>query len=130
MSESIAFALGESEIQCTDGAKGPECDPEPRWTWSASSVQVTAATSNTKVFVEGKLVAVESDAMELHPDGLPCVTEPVLHAPTTSLCAANVTIGGKKAVRVGSKFNTGTPFDHTVSTGSSKVVIGGPDIAV
>jgi uncharacterized Zn-binding protein involved in type VI secretion len=65
-----------------------------------------------------------------HPDGVPCVPAPVNHAPTTSLCAAKVLIGGKHAVRIGSKFNTGTPFDHEVTTGSGKVIIGGPDIAV
>ena len=131
MSEPIAFAFGESKIDCTDGNKGPVCDPDPPyWTWSASSVQETAGTSNTKVFVEGKLVAVEGDAMASHPDGAPCVPSPVFHSPTTSLCAAKVTIGGKHAVRIGSKFNKGTSFDHTVSTGSSKVTIGGPSISV
>jgi len=127
---AIAFALGFSDISCTDGVKGPECDPTPYWKWNSSSTQVTDTTSNTKVFVEGKLVAVEGDAMASHPDGAPCVSAPVLHAPTTSFCAANVTIGGKHAVRVGSKFNTGTSFDHEVSTGSTKVSIGGPSIVV
>jgi uncharacterized Zn-binding protein involved in type VI secretion len=130
MSESIAFALGESQIACTDGAQGPECAPPPYWTWSIPTIQVTASTSNSKVFVEGKLVAVEGDSMASHPDGLPCVPAPVFHAPTTSLCADKVSIGGKKAVRIGSKFNTGTSFDHTVTTGSSKVFIGGPSVAV
>jgi uncharacterized Zn-binding protein involved in type VI secretion len=131
MSESIAFALGESQIACTDGAQGPECEPDPpKWTWSIPTTQVTAATSNSKVFVEGKLVAVEGDSMASHPNGDPCVPAPVFHAPTTSLCADKVSIGGKKAVRIGSKFNTGTSFDHTVTTGSSKVFIGGPSVAV
>ena len=131
MPEAFAFALGESQIACTDGAQGPLCDTDPdKWTWSVSTIQVTSATSNSKVFVEGKLVAVEDDAMILHPDGDPCVPAPVYHAPTTSLCAANIMIGGKHAVRIGSKFNTGTGFDHTVLTGSSKVFLGGPDIAV
>jgi uncharacterized Zn-binding protein involved in type VI secretion len=130
MSEPIAFALGESQIACTDGTRGPECAPPPFWTWSNPSTQVTAATGNSKVFVEGKLVAIEGDAMADHPDGIPCVPSPVLHAPTTSLCAGNVSISGKKAVRIGSKFNTGTPFDHTVITGSSKVFIGGPSVSV
>jgi uncharacterized Zn-binding protein involved in type VI secretion len=130
MGESFAFALGESQIACTDGTKGPQCAPPPYWTWSVSSTQVTASTSNSKVFVQGKLVAVEGDAMASHPDGLPCVPAPVFHAPTTSLCAGKVSIGGKKAVRIGSKFNTGTSFDHTISTGSSKVFIGGPSVAV
>lgn len=131
MAEAIAFALGESQIECTDGAQGPECNPDPpKWNWNIPTTQVTSSTSNSKVFVEGKLVAVEGDSMASHPDGDPCVPAPVMHAPTTSLCAANVSIGGKKVVRIGSKFNTGTSFDHTVSTGSSKVFIGGPDAAV
>jgi len=127
---SIAFALGFSDISCTDGVKGSLCAPIPYWKWNSPSTQVTSATTNTKVFVEGKLVAVEGDAMVSHPNGDPCVPAPVLHAPTTSLCAANVYIGGKRAVRIGSKFNTGTGFDHEVKTGSSKVMIGGPSIEV
>jgi len=128
---AMAWANGLSSIVCTDGVQGALCAPEPpRWNWDSGSTQVTAATSNTKVFVEGSLVAVEGDAMASHPDGLPCVPSPVNHAPITSLCAAKVSIGGKRAVRIGSKFNTGTPFDHTVSTGSGKVFIGGPSIAV
>lgn len=127
----IAFANGLSSITCTDGALGPTCSSSPtKWTWSAGTTQVTASTSNSKVFAEGSLVAVEGDAMISHPNGQPCVPAPVFHAPVTSLCAQKVTIGGKHAVRIGSKFNTGTGFDHTVSTGSSKVIIGGPSIAV
>lgn len=129
MGQAIAFALGESKIECTDGTKGPSCGLGT-FTWSIESIQVTAATSNSKVYVEGKLVAVEGDAMAEHPNGLPCVADAVNHAPTTSLCADNISIGGKKVLRIGSKFNTGTTFDHTISTGSSKVFIGGPSIAV
>jgi uncharacterized Zn-binding protein involved in type VI secretion len=131
MPEPIAFANGNSQISCTDGAQGTLCavDP-PRWNWDVSTIQQTAATSNNKVFAEGKLVAIEGDSMASHPDGVPCVPAPVNHAPSTSLCAAKVKISGKHAVRVGSKFNTGTPFDHTVSSGSEKVFIGGPSISV
>jgi uncharacterized Zn-binding protein involved in type VI secretion len=131
LSDSFAWANGESQIACTDGARGPLCATDPdRWTWSIPTIQATAGTSNSKVFVEGKLVAVEGDAMASHPDGVPCVPAPVNHAPTTSLCAAKVSVQGKRAVRIGSKFNTGTPFDHEVSTGSGKVFIGGPSISV
>jgi len=130
MGEAIAFALGESEIECTDGAQGSVCAPPPYWNWDTPTTQATAATSNSKVYVNGKLVAVQGDFMLSHPDGVPCVPAPVNHAPATSLCASKVTIGGKHAVRIGSKFNKGTPFDHTVSTGSDKVFIGGPSIAV
>lgn len=131
MSESIAWANGESQIACTDGARGTLCAIDPdRWNWDVFTIQTTAATSNTKVFVEGKLIAVEGDAMLSHPDGVPCVPSPVNHAPITSLCAAKVKIAGKHIVRIGSKFNTGTPFDHEVITGSSLVFVGGPSIEV
>jgi uncharacterized Zn-binding protein involved in type VI secretion len=131
LSDAMAWANGLSQLACTDGAQGALCAIDPdRWNWDVSTTQVTAATSNTKVYVEGNLVAVEGDAMASHPDGLPCVPAPVNHAPTTSLCAGKVSIGGKKAVRIGSKFNTGTGFDHTVTTGSGKVFIGGPSVAV
>jgi uncharacterized Zn-binding protein involved in type VI secretion len=131
MTLAIAFALGASSIDCNDGIQGSQCGFDPdRWNWNAPSTQVTDATTNVKVTVQGNLVAVEGDAMAAHPDGSPCVPSPVDHAPTTSLCAEKVLIGGKHAVRIGSKFNTGTGFDHTVATGSSKVTIGGPSIAV
>jgi uncharacterized Zn-binding protein involved in type VI secretion len=131
LSDAIAWANGLSQLTCTDGAQGPLCATLPsRWNWNVATTQVTAATSNSKVYVEGNLVAVEGDKMAPHPDGLPCTATPVNHEPVTSLCAAKVSIGGKKVVRVGSKFNTGTPFDHTVLTGSGKVFIGGPSVAV
>ena len=126
----VAWANGLSIVACTDGAQGPVCAPPPFWTWSVPTIQATAATTNTKVFVEGNLIAVEGDSMLSHPDGVPCVPAPVNHAPTTSLCAQKVLIGGKYAVRIDSRFNKGTPFDHKVTTGSAKVIIGGPDIAV
>jgi uncharacterized Zn-binding protein involved in type VI secretion len=127
----IAFANGDSSIQCEDGERGDLCNPDPeRWNWNLPTIQVTSSTSNSKVFVEGKAVVVEGDEMDEHPDGDPCVEEPVLHSPATSLAAARVTIGGKYAMRVGGKFNKGTPFDHTIITGSSKVTVGGPDISV
>ena len=126
----VAWANGLSVVSCTDGAQGPVCAPPPFWTWSVPTLQTTDTTVNTKVFVEGNLIAVEGDSMLSHPDGVPCVPAPVNHAPTTSLCAEKVLIGGRHAVRIGSKFNTGTPFDHEVTTGSAKVIIGGPSIAV
>lgn len=131
MSKAIALANGLSSIVCTDGAQGALCAVEPdRWNWDVGTTQATHTTTNTKVFVEGHPVAVEGDAVIPHPDGEPCVPSPANHSPTTSLCAEKVTIGGKHAVRVESKYNTGTSFDHEVSTGSSKVFIGGPSIAV
>lgn len=131
MSNPIAFANGDSQIICTDGAQGTLCATNPnRFNWNSGTTQVTNSTSNTKVFVEGRPVSVQGDTMISHPDGLPCVVSPVFHAPATSLCAQKVTIGGKHIVRVGSKFNKNTTFDHTVSTGSGKVFVGGPNISV
>lgn len=131
MSNPIAFANGDSQIICTDGAQGNLCATNPtRFNFDAGTTQVTDSTTNSKVFVEGKPASVQGDKMISHPDGLPCEVAPVFHAPATSLCAQKVTIGGKHVVRVGSKFNKGTPFDHTVSTGSGKVFIGGPSISV
>jgi len=77
LSESVAWANGDSQIACADGAQGPLCATDPdRWNWDVPTVQATAGTSNSKVFVEGKLVAVEGDAMAAHPDGVPCVPSP------------------------------------------------------
>jgi uncharacterized Zn-binding protein involved in type VI secretion len=126
-----AFANGDSAVVCTDGIQGTVCATSPtRWNWNVGSTQQTASTSNSKVFVEGKAIAVEGDTMAPHPDGFPCTLSPINHEPTASVCAANIKIGGKFAMRIGSKFNKGTVFDHTISTGSSKVFLGGPDVSV
>jgi len=127
----VAWADGESQVLCEDGIKGTQCGSTPdRWLWDSPSTQLTGATTNSKVYVEGKPVAVQGDKISPHPDGEICTESPVDHEPETSLLAANVRIGGKYVVRIGSKYNKGTTFEHTVTTGSSKVSIGGPDISV
>jgi uncharacterized Zn-binding protein involved in type VI secretion len=62
--------------------------------------------------------------MEEHPDGEICTPTPVNHKPTTSSISSNVYIGDKRVVTIGDKYNTGTSFDHVVTTGSTTVSIG------
>ena len=126
---AIAWADGESSVSCTDGTRGTKCHDDPdRWNWNSPLVSRTyQSSSNTKFFVQGKLVAVEGDMMEAHPDGSPCTSSPINHQPTTSLHAGKFFIGGKMAMRIGSKYNTGTSFDHTVSSGCDSFIIGGAD---
>lgn len=64
--------------------------------------------------------------MEEHPDGSPCTATAIMHRPATSLHAANFYVGGKRVMRIGSKFNAGTSFDHEVTTGCDAFVVGGP----
>lgn len=126
---AIAWADGHSDVQCNDGSRGEKCGSDPdRWQWNEGLTSRTfQSASNTRFFVEGKLVAVEDDQMEAHPDGSPCTTIAINHQPQTTLHAGNFFIGGKMAMRIGSKYNRGTSFDHTVTSGCDNFIIGGPD---
>lgn len=125
---AIAWANGMSEVSCTDGTKGESCGSDPdRWRWNSPLTSRTAETSNDRFFVQGIPVAVQGDKMEEHPNGAPCTQVAINHEPSTSLHAGAFFIGGKMAMRIGSKFNEGTSFDHTISTGCDNFIIGGID---
>lgn len=123
---AIALADGHSDVQCTDGVRGDECG-SGRWFWNDPLLWHTGEASHNNFFIGGKRVAVEGDRIAPHPDGEPCVSDPEMHEPRSSQHAANFFVGGKRALRVGSKFNEGTPFDHTITTGVDAFVVGGPD---
>lgn len=125
---SIALANGRSDVACEDGSRGGQCD-EDRYNWDRPSTVVTGDATNDKFFVQGIPAAVQGDRVAEHADGGPCVETPMMHQPMSSLHAANFYVGGKRVMRIGSKFNTGTPFDHTIVTGVDAFSIGGPDDA-
>tara|TARA_Y100001973_G_C5117660_1_gene291008 strand:- start:57 stop:449 length:393 start_codon:yes stop_codon:yes gene_type:complete len=127
----IALANGKSQIQCDDGAVGTKCGSDPsRWLWDTPTMQVTGPSGNSKVFIGGDPVALEGDKMAPHPNGDPCVTTAQNHEPGVSEASANVFIGGKRVVMVGCKYMKGTSINHVVTTGSSKVSIGGAKTGV
>ena len=62
--------------------------------------------------------------MASHPDGEPCVAAPSNHTPALDTYSSKVFFEGKEAGRIGDTFNKDHSFDHTITSGSSKVLIG------
>ena len=122
-----AFADGGSSVACTDGTKNGECDTNPtKWTWSDPLTSSSGAATITKVKLDGnQYPVVDGDAMADHPDGVPCVVEAVDHDPPLVEFSSKVTFEGSGAGRIGDKYDDENGFDHIISTGSSKVNIGG-----
>jgi uncharacterized Zn-binding protein involved in type VI secretion len=125
---AVALKDGQSIVACTDGTQGSVCETNlgtpVKWNWDVPFLSVSDEGS-TSVKVDGYGVVLEGSAMEAHPDGAVCVATPVNHAPVLSPPAGGtVYVEGKLVGRVGDKYNVGTPFDHTITTGSSTVFIG------
>lgn len=118
----IALSDGGSSISCTDGAQGSSCGKNV-YHWDTPTTQTSDAGSST-VFVNGKGVVREGDAMSSHPDGNPCVAAPVNHAPTLSVFSGTVFANGKAMGRIGDKYNSDGHHSHTIITGSSNVFAG------
>lgn len=124
-----AYANGYSQIRCTDGEKGSPChfdqngSPD-KWHWDAPTTQVTSPAINPTVFVNNKPLALEGDTMPPHPDGDPCVSDPVLHSPALVPTVSTVKVNGSAVGRVGDKFNSDGHMDHEIASGSSDVNIG------
>jgi uncharacterized Zn-binding protein involved in type VI secretion len=119
---AVALSGGASSVTCTDGAKGPSCG-SGKWTWSSPTSQASSAGSQT-VFVNGKGVVRQGDAMAAHPDGNPCTSSPVNHSPTLSSFSGKVFANGVAMGRVGDVYNSDGHFSHTVASGSSNVFAG------
>lgn len=118
---AVAKKDGASNVTATDGAQGPVCATKPtRWTWSAGTTQ-TSDVGSGDVFAENIGVVREGDTMISHPDGTPCTTSPIDHAPALSTYSPNVFANNKPIGRVGDKYNSDGHFDHTISTGASTV---------
>jgi uncharacterized Zn-binding protein involved in type VI secretion len=123
---AAALSEGQSQVECTDGAKGPLCSVDPpKWLWTVDTIQASHTATVTTVMIEGFAPVVFGDEMVSHPWGEPCTPSPVNHSPTlnTILGSPNVYAGGKLIARIGDKYNSES-FDHTISTGASTVFIG------
>jgi uncharacterized Zn-binding protein involved in type VI secretion len=117
---AMAQGGGGSTISCTDGAIGSVCAPGKHH-WDTPTTQVTDAGS-TDVFVAGKGAVRIGDAMVSHPDGNPCVTSPVNHAPTLSTGSPNVFVNNLPIGCIGDKFDSDGHHDHTIATSSQSTV--------
>ena len=118
----VALKSGSSNITCTDGAKGSSCGTNV-WNWNIGTTQVSAAGSST-VFVNGIGVVRNGDAMDSHPDGVPCTASPINHTPTLSTYSSTVFVDGKQIGRIGDKYNSDGHYDHTIASGSTNVFAG------
>jgi uncharacterized Zn-binding protein involved in type VI secretion len=121
---AVAQKGGSSSVAATDGAQGDGCafnkSGAYAWHWNTPTTQASDAGSSN-VFVNGIGVVREGDAMGSHPDGDPCVSSPVNHAPTLSTFSSNVFVNGKALGRVGDKYDSDNHYDHTITSGSSNV---------
>lgn len=123
-----AYSNGNSQVQCSDGAKGTPCSFDGKgnpiaWHWDSDTTQVTDAGSSD-VFINGIPAIREGDAMHSHPDEVPCTSSPIDHSPTLSTFSATVKVNGKGMGRIGDKFNSDGHGDHTIITGSGNVNVG------
>lgn len=115
----IAQKDGKSSVAATDGAQGSACAPR-RWNWNVPTTQASAEGS-TNVFAESVGIVRNGDAMVSHPDGVPCTSSPIPHAPTLSTFSPNVFVNGKAVGRVGDKYDSDGHFDHTITSGAGTV---------
>lgn len=122
---AVAQKGGASSVAATDGAQGTLCGTRPnRWNWNIPTTQASATGSND-VFAEFIGIVREDDIMVSHPDGDPCTTSPINHAPALSTFSPNVFINNKAVGRIGDKYNSDGHFDHTITSGSSTVFANG-----
>ena len=125
---AAALGDGQSTVVCTDGVQGSVCLTDSRgrpiaWHWDNGVTSASDACSST-VFANGHGLVRVDDVMASHADGVPCTPAPVMHTPSIDTYSGTVYIEGKRAARVGDTYNNGTPFNHTITTGSSTVFIG------
>lgn len=71
--------------------------------------------------VGGIGVVRDGDVMHTHPDGVPCTSSPINHAPALSTFSPNVFANGKAIGRIGDKYDSDGHMDHTIVSGSSSV---------
>ena len=116
---AVAQKDGSSSVAATDGAIGNSCGPR-RWLWNTPTTQASAAGS-ANVFAENIGIVRSGDAMSPHPDGVPCTTSPIIHAPTLSTFSPNVFVNGKPVGRIGDKYDSDGHHDHTITSGAGTV---------
>lgn len=121
---NVARKSGTDTVSCTDGTQGTQCSTNPpMWNWNTPTVEATDAGSS-KVFSQGVGVVRQGDAMQSHPDGVPCTPSPINHAPTLSTYSSKVFVEGKGIGRVGDKYDSDGHYSHAISSGSPKVFAG------
>ena len=116
---AIAQKDGASTVAATDGAKGSACAPG-RWNWNVPTTQASDAGS-ANVFAENIGVVRDGDAMLSHPDGVPCTSAPIPHAPQLNSFSPNVFANNKAVGRIGDKYDSDGHFDHTITSGAGTV---------
>jgi len=116
---AVARMSGTDTVSCTDGAVGSSCGRNVHH-WDTPTTQATDAGSSN-VFINGVGAVRQGDVMKTHPDGVPCVSSPVNHAPALSTYSPNVFVNGKALGRVGDKYDSDGHKDHTISSGSPNV---------
>lgn len=119
---AVALGNGNSNVSCTDGIKGSPCGTAV-WHWDTESIQ-TSDQCSTNVFVNSIGVVRKDDTMISHPDGTPCTSSAINHAPALSTYSSTVFVNGKNIGRVGDKYDSDSHYDHTISTGSNNVFSG------
>jgi len=124
----VAWKGGSSSVACTDGVRGSVCalcggrnKYACRWHWDVPVTSSSNAGSGDD-FANNIGVVRSGDIMSAHPHGVPCVPSPVNHTPGLSTFSPNVFANNKPIGRIGDKYNAGTPFDHTITSGSGDVI--------
>lgn len=114
---------GASSVAATDGAQGSLCATKPsRYNWNTPTTQ-SSDTGSSNVFAENIGIVRRGDTMISHPDGVPCVTSPVNHAPALSTYSPNVFVNGRQVGRVGDKYDSDGHYDHTITSGANSVIV-------
>lgn len=126
---SVALGSGKSIVACTDGTIGTPCKFTPTgtpvsWNWNTPVISASDKCSST-VFANKIGVVRQGDAMRAHADGVPCTPSPIPHTPALTKGSSNVFVEGRELARIGDKYNTSSPFNHVITSGSGNVFAGG-----
>jgi len=119
----VAKKSGASLVRATDGARGSSC-ATGRWNWNSGTTQ-SSDEGSSDVFIENIGIVRQNDTMISHPDGVPCVSRPVNHAPALSTYSANVFANNRPVGRVGDLYDSDGHFSHAIISGASSVFANG-----
>jgi hypothetical protein len=123
---ALAWKGGNSQIDCTDGAKGSVCATDSegspiKWNWDTDTTQVSDEGSST-VFANGIGVVRRGDKMASHAHGDPCVASATNHSPPLDTYSATVFANGLEIGRLTDHYDgDGTGQTHEITTGSPNV---------
>lgn len=116
---AVAKKSGASSVRATDGARGSSC-AKGRWNWNIGTTQYSDQGSSN-VFAENIGVVRQNDTMISHPNGTPCVSSPVNHAPGLSTYSPNVFANGLPIGRIGDLYDSDRNFSHAITSGAASV---------